>query len=214
MRPARPKAPPPADPATAARILAAARAQLFAYGYVALTMDGLARGLGLSKKTLYVHFRSKDEIVAAIVADFAAGVRRMADELFADSRLGFTVKLHRFADEMTRRFSRVGPHVFRELQLYAPAIHRQVDELRHRNIPHIFGRILEQGQAAGMVRPDLDPGFAVEFWRPAIQGLMQPDTLERLGLRPDQAFPRAIDLFFGGLLTPAGRKEYEKLHPR
>ena len=38
------------------RILEAARAHLFAYGYSALTMDALAHDLGMSKKTLYVYF--------------------------------------------------------------------------------------------------------------------------------------------------------------
>ena len=64
-----------------------------------------------------------------------------------------------------------------------------------------------------MVRADLDPDFAVEFWRPAIQALMHPDTLERLQLSPDEIFRRAINLFFGGILTPAGRKDYEKHLP-
>jgi hypothetical protein len=42
---------------------------------------------------------------------------------------------------------------------------------------------------------------------------MHPDTLERLKLQPDQMFAQAINLFFGGLLTPAGRKDYEKNLP-
>ncbi len=74
--------------------------------------------------------------------------------------------------------------------------------------------MLRQGQASGRVRSDLDPVFAIEFWRPAIQGLMHPATLERLKVRPDEAFTQAMNLFFGGLLTPAGHKEYEKLLPR
>jgi hypothetical protein len=39
---------------------------------------------------------------------------------------------------------------------------------------------------------------------------MHPDTIERLHATPDQVFARAVDLFFGGLLTTAGRKDYEK----
>jgi hypothetical protein len=39
---------------------------------------------------------------------------------------------------------------------------------------------------------------------------MHPDTLERLKLAPNQVMFQAINLFFGGLLTPAGRKDYEK----
>ncbi len=205
-----PAAAPAAPPAPADRIVAAARTQLFAFGYSALTMDDLAAELGMSKKTLYVHFPSKDALVEALLNQFVAGVRASADTIFGDKTLSFTAKLHRFSETMVQRFTRLGPHVFRDFQRSAPHIYRKIEELRHHNIPHIFGQMIRQGQAAGMVRADLDPAFAIEFWRPAIQGLMHPDTLERLKLSPDQMFARAIDLFFGGLLTPAGRKDYEK----
>ncbi|HNC23776.1 MAG TPA: TetR/AcrR family transcriptional regulator [Opitutaceae bacterium] len=195
------------------RILQAARAQLFAYGYTALTMDELAAELGMSKKTLYVHFPSKDDLVGEILRGFVAEIRASAEALFGDPSLSFTVKLHRFSEAMTKRL-RINPHIFRDLQRSAPHMYRQIEELRHRNIPLIFGRLIRQGQAAKMVRDDIDPDFAIEFWRPAIQALMHPDTLERLQLTPDEMFARAINLFFGGLLTPAGRKDHEKhLHP-
>lgn len=200
----------PATPSTPrARILQAARAHLFTYGYTALVMDDLAAELGLSKKTLYVHFPGKDALVAEILRGFVADVRASADALFADTSLSFTVKLHRFNETMVKRL-RMNPHIFRDLQRSAPHLFRLVEELRHKNIPHIFGQLLREGQAAGMVRAGVDPAFAIEFWRPAIQSLMHPDTLERLQLTPDQMFSRAINLFFGGLLTPAGRKDYEK----
>ena len=200
--------------APAQRIIAAARAHLFTYGYSALTMDELAAELGMSKKTLYVHFPSKDALVEAILLQFVGEVRTSADALFSDQSLSFTAKLHRFSEAMVQRFSRIGPHLLRDLQRSAPKIYRKIEEFRHHNIPHIFGQILRQGQAAGMVRADLDPKLAIEFWRPAIQNLMHPDTLVRLQLRPDQVFTQAITLFFGGLLTPAGRKEHEKLFAR
>lgn len=193
-----------------ARIIAAARSQFFEFGYSALTMDVLAGELGMSKKTLYQHFPSKDALVEQILEVFGSEVRAMADSVFSDASLSFTAKLHRFTGLMVRRFAAMKPHVMRDLERFAPQIWRKVEELRYRNIPRVFGQIFTQGQAAGMVRSDLDAAFAVEFWRSAMNGLMHPASLERLGLTPDQVFERAIDLFFAGFLTPAGRKDYEK----
>lgn len=208
--PAKPRSIPLPESEVHGRILAAARTHFFSYGYSALTMDELAAELGMSKKTLYVHFPSKDALVGAILEGFVAEVRGSAETLFNDPGLSFPMKLHRFSEAMVQRFSRMQPHVFRDLQRAAPHIYRHIEELRHNNIPHVFGQMVRQGQMAGMVRTDIDPGFAVEFWRPAIQSLMHPDTLERLQLTPAQMFTNAINLFFGGLLTPAGRKDYEK----
>ncbi|MFI5356729.1 MAG: TetR/AcrR family transcriptional regulator [Opitutales bacterium] len=204
---------PSARPPARARILDLARDHLFDFGYTAFTMDGLAAALGMSKKTLYVHFRSKDAIIEAVLARFVADVRASADEVFNDPALSFPLKLHRFSEFMVRRFAQMQPHVFRDLQRSAPHIYRHIEELRHQNIPRVFGQIVRQGQAAGMVRADLDPAFAIEFLRPAMQSLMHPDTLERLKLPPDRIFAKAMTLFFNGLLTPAGRKDYEKHQP-
>ncbi len=198
-------------PAARDRILQAAREHLFAHGYSAFTMDDLARELGMSKKTLYRHFPGKDAIVERIIDGFATDVRAMADAVFTDRQQPFTAKLHRFTAEMVRRFARLRPHVLRDLERSAPHIYRHIEEVRYRNIPLVFGRLLRQGQAAGMVRADVDPAFAIEFWRPAMQSLMHPATLDRLQLSPEQVFTQAIELFFGGLLTSAGHKEYEKL---
>ena len=86
--------------------------------------------------------------------------------------------------------------------------------MRGVTLPYVFGRFVEEGQFGGLVRTSLPPGFAIEFFLHAMQGLMNPTTLERMRLAPRDVIPMAIDLFFGGLLTNAGRKQYEKLFPR
>jgi hypothetical protein len=86
--------------------------------------------------------------------------------------------------------------------------------MRRKNIPYIFGRLIEEGQAEGFVRPELSPAFAIEFFLHAMQGMLQPNTLDRLHEAPRDVLPHAIDLFFGGLLTAAGRKQHEKLFSR
>ncbi len=203
---------PPEESATA-RILATAGRHLFTYGYNALTMDDLAHELGMSKKTLYLHFPGKDAIIGTIIDGIGRTIRAEMEAVLNDPGLSFVQKLRAVIDVVAPRLAQTSPAMLRELQRYAPRIHRKIDELRQKNIPYVFGRLLRQGQAARMVRADLDPDFAVEFWRPAIQALMHPDTLERLQLSPDEIFRRAINLFFGGILTPAGRKDYEKHLP-
>ena len=65
--PSRPAPIDESDDSPPARILRAAREQLFTAGYNALTMDALAHELGMSKKTLYAHFAGKDAMIAVII---------------------------------------------------------------------------------------------------------------------------------------------------
>ena len=214
---ARPRStPPPAAPANpvAPRILRQARAHFFAHGYCQCTMDELAAELGMSKKTLYVHFAGKEALMRAVIEDLGREVRESADALFADRQLNFAAKLRGFAEGMMQRLGQLNPRTMRDLQRFAPELHDLLTEVREKNIPYVFGRFIAEGQRAGMVRTDLDTAFAVQFFLQAMHGLIQPATMERLQLTPRDILPRAIELLFGGLLTPAGRKEHEKLFPR
>lgn len=202
-----------ADPAVA-RILRLAREHFFAHGYCACTMDDLAAELGMSKKTLYVHFSGKEEIMRAVLVQLGAEVRADAEALLANRQLGYSEKLRGFAAGMVQRLALLNPRTLRDLQRFAPGLYALTVELRQKNIPYIFGRFIEEGKLAGKVRDDVDTAFAVEFFLQSMQGLIQPATLDRLGLAPRDLLPRAIDLFFGGLLTSAGRKEHEKLFAR
>ncbi|MFI5337395.1 MAG: TetR/AcrR family transcriptional regulator, partial [Opitutales bacterium] len=116
-------------PSVRDRILQTARSRLFTDGYTALTMDALAAELGMSKKTLYVHFPSKDALVEEILLCFCGEIRSSADAIFNDRSLGFTVRLHRFSESMIKRLQ-LNPHIFRDLQRSAPHIFRQIEELR------------------------------------------------------------------------------------
>ena len=205
---------PPAESAARARILHRARTDFFARGYSAVTMDDLATELGMSKKTLYLHFTGKDALLREIILALGEEIRTDADALIRNRNLNFAEKLRGFAEGMAQRLQSLTPHTLRDLQRYAPALHALASEMRQQNIPYVFGRFVEEGQLAGMVRTDLNAAFAVEFYLHALQGLLQPATLDRLQLAPREVCARAIELFFGGLLTPAGRQEHEKLFPR
>ncbi|CCD91273.1 putative transcriptional regulator, TetR family [Bradyrhizobium sp. ORS 375] len=55
------------DP-TRTRILTAASRLFYAEGIRAVSVDAVAENAGITKKTLYYHFRSKDDLVAAYLA--------------------------------------------------------------------------------------------------------------------------------------------------
>jgi AcrR family transcriptional regulator len=192
------------------RILEAARAHLFAYGYSALTMDALAHDLGMSKKTLYVYFPSKDAIITAIIDGIGKSIRERMDAVLSNPRLNFSQKLCGVSDVVGSNLAKASPGLLHDLQRFAPQLYQKIDDLRQRNVPYVFGRLIRAGLAEGKVRHEVDPDFAVEFWLQAIRGLVHPDVLDRTQLTPRQTLEKAIHLFFGGLLSTAGRKDYEK----
>ena len=204
-----------ARPATVReRIVRAARERLFTHGYGRLTMDELAAELGVSKKTLYRHFSSKEDLARQVITDLGKEVRSHADGILDNTGLSFAQKLQDFITGMVQRLMQISPRLLQDLQRFAPDLHELILSMRRRNIPAIFGRLLAEGQRRGMVRRDLDPGFAAEFLLHAMHGLMQPVALDHLRLGPREVFEKAMNIFFGGLLTSAGRKDYESFLSR
>jgi AcrR family transcriptional regulator len=192
------------DDGVAGRILAAAREILLQERYSGLTMDGLAFALGMSKKTLYVHFASKDAMVAAIIAATGTTIRRQVGAVLAGPG-GFPEKLEGVLGIVASHFGAMHPDFLQDLQRFAPHLYREIDALKEHNIPLLFSRVLALGAEQGMVRPDIDVTFLIEYWLQVIKGVHDPAVLARTGLAPRAAFEKALDLFFCGVLTPAGR---------
>lgn len=61
--------------ATRARIREAANHLFFEQGYALVTMEHIAQAADIRRSTLYLHFREKDEILAAIAEDYTAKLR-------------------------------------------------------------------------------------------------------------------------------------------
>jgi AcrR family transcriptional regulator len=73
---------------TRQRILAAAYALFYRHGFVRVGLDAIAKKAGVTKRTLYYHFRSKDDLLAAAMevhSELAlARIRKWGDKLPAD----------------------------------------------------------------------------------------------------------------------------------
>ncbi len=65
----------PRRAATRVRICNAANAVFFERGFAAVTMEEVAQAVGIRRSTLYLHFRDKEEILAAIAQDYIAKLR-------------------------------------------------------------------------------------------------------------------------------------------
>jgi AcrR family transcriptional regulator len=195
------------------RIVERAGVRFLRHGYSAFAMSALAADLGVSKKTLYVHFASKDVIIRTVIDKFATSIRAEAESILAQAGPTFVEKLRSFAEHMITRLGRFPPAVLSDLQRMAPQLYRHLQRVRRGNIAHIFSRFIEAGHRAGVVRTGISSEFAGEFFVYAMQGMLGGETLQRMNLTTAGAFEGAIRIFFGGLLTPAGQKEYEKSFP-
>ncbi len=140
------------------RILEAARKRFRYYGVRKTTMQEVARDAGVAVGTLYLYFKDKDDLLAAVTEEYVTRHRRQAEAILA-SDAPAADKLRRYVLDRFRasRATRAGGHrpageLLREVLRLRPD--RQLEE--GRMMAGYFARILRQGVETGELHTD-DP---------------------------------------------------------
>jgi AcrR family transcriptional regulator len=145
-----------------AQILNAAADRFQARGYRATTLDEIARGVGMSKATLYRYFRSKEALLAAIfhrtMALFERELARVrACHLPADEELRRVIRHHVRTVVAERSFLTV----FFEEEAHLPRHLGRAITRRKAGYDRILLDIVEGAMARGERRIDLPPRLLV-----------------------------------------------------
>ncbi len=187
------------------RIVAAARSHFFAYGFRAVTMDDLARELGMSKKTLYAHFPSKAALVEAVLLDKIRSVEADLKRITFGPSSDFLTTLHQLLAHMQRHLEEIQPPFLRDLRREAPEMFTVVETRRRDMIHQYFGKVVGDGKAAEIIREDVPTELIVEILLGATQAIMNPEKLTELGLTPREGFSAITTVIFRGVVTEIGR---------
>ena len=178
-------------------ILAAARIHFFKHGFRRVTMDDLAAGLGVSKKTLYLHFPSKDALLEAVLRDKYEHIRATLSQIARGRADRFPEALHALLRGVQSELDELQPPFLRDMRK-APEVFKRLEQRRARLIRDHFGRLFRQGQRDGHVRTDLPAKLMIETLLASIQAIMNPTKLAELGLAPRSAFTGLIGLLLHG----------------
>jgi AcrR family transcriptional regulator len=188
-----------------ARIVGTAERIFFAGGFSRVLMDDLARELGMSKKTLYSHFASKEELLRAVLVRRTREVEQGL-EAIVSARESFPLKLGHLARFLQGKLAAVSPLFLEDIRRYAPECFQVVEEFRARAIPRYFGRLFEEGIRSGHVRRQVNRELLVRVLVLSVQGIIRPEMVEELHLRPREALEHILAIIFDGILTPRGRR--------
>jgi len=193
------------------RILKAAEDQFLANGFSSVTMEDMAGGLGMSKKTMYRYFRSKEQLVKIMLLNRLNRIHRHLEAIHSDPTLDVVTRMKQILEFLTLRLGEVKQPFFRDLQRHAPEIYKLVDNYRMRAIPAIFGKVFEEGLRMGLMRADLPKELVIELLRVYLQNIVNPEVLTRLDLPLRKAFEMVLDMFFNGIMTTEGKIAYDKI---
>ncbi len=190
------------------RVIEEADSMFFSTGFSSVTMDDLANRLGMSKKTLYRLFQSKQDLLRAVMQRIVSEVEAATDAIFEDQTLSFLEKLNRVFSLIGCYVMRLRQPVLDDIRRNAMDVWEEFDAWRQKRVMGKFGGLIRQGIAEGFIRKDLDPQLLTIIHATVVRRVMNPETLAQLPLSASQTFATLLTVFFEGILTPEARTRY------
>jgi AcrR family transcriptional regulator len=191
------------------REICAAALDVFAEkGFAAAKLDEIARRAGVSKGTLYLYFKDKEDLFRAVIRDTVApnvaAIRETVEA--ADMPFAQVVRalLPRFAEITTRvPVGAVAKMVIGESRNFPELAKVYYDLVVSQAIALLSG-LIEKAQAKGEVRAGDPRLHALSMMGPMLMGLLWRETLQPVGAAPIDVSALAkqhAETILAGLLT-------------
>ena len=200
------------DPQKREQIMAGAREVFGALGFDTASMSDVTRAAGVSKSTLYVYFRSKEELFTALIADERERYFERIGKLFSDP-LHPAETLRAYGILVATKLT--STQVVRACRTVI-AVAERMPEVGHdfyqegpeRGVRLLAGYLSAADAAGTLVIPDAHRA-AVQFIELSMAGLYRPRLFNHVATEPDAAeieaaVDSAVALFMAGYGAPRG----------
>ena len=133
------------------------------YGFKTFTMDDLAHNLGISKKTLYEQFASKQILVDACL-DYALEMSCKRTELFFAGEGSVIENIFMRQKEIKNFFNMKSWRPLWELKRYFPKTYERMDVAFAKSDALFIDQLIEKGLKEGFFRENINIKFYKEFY--------------------------------------------------
>ena len=179
-------------------------------GVKSVSMDDLARELGISKKTIYKHFSDKRELIASVMKAEIANDVKSCNECYS-SHENAVQKMINISRNVSRQHKDINPTVIYDLQKYYPAEWGLLDKHRTEFVQELIASNVQEGQTEGFYRDDLSPLTVSSMYATLIQGMMHQLASKDNTFKFKTLHLEMVSYHLNGICTDAGR-EYLQQH--
>lgn len=178
-----------------------------AYGVRSVTMDDISKRLSISKKTIYQHFRDKDEIVCLVTERVMEREGAQINQIKQEAK-DVIHELMLISKYIREHGQSVNPSVLFDLQRY----HRNAWDiyLRFKENVFLFSLMdtLTRGKSDGFIREDIDVEVLSLLRLEEIQMAYDADLFPRDKFNFKSVQNQLVSHFIHGVLTKKGLDTY------
>lgn len=158
------------------RIIENAAALYNKVGIKSISMDDVARELGISKKTLYQHISDKKDLVRKVCNYELKKKREAFMQISQNSRNAVEeiIEVNKLVLHLIKDYS---PTKFFDLKKYYPDIYKQIRQEQRENMFRSMVANLRKGKEEGLFREDLDEVVIAKLYISRVEYPLESDLL-------------------------------------
>ncbi len=124
-------------------------------GIKSITMDDIARHLGISKKTIYQHFTDKNELVVALVKNkLKQDIEQMQEIVDSSANvIEQLISMNKCSEDV---LVNINASIFYDMQKYHPEAWKHFQAFKQGTMVQILEDLLNKGIKQGLIRADIN----------------------------------------------------------
>ena len=196
---------------TKEKILTRAEALFLRYGIRSITMDDIARELGISKKTLYQFVDNKADLIQQVLLQFIREEQRTIRQITRKSgnAIEEMLSIGRYITQVLRRLT---PTTLFDLQKYYPESWKMVEKLNQDYIFSVIKANLERGISQELYRSNLNIDIIARLYVGKTHFLIDEDVFPLRDYDRGELYREFIFYHMHGILSDKGREWIRENH--
>jgi len=191
------------------KILKGAEELFLRYGMRSVSMDDIARHLGISKKTIYMAFADKDEIVFEVTRGHLE--RQEAEyKAITDGSKDSIDELVQFSICLKKNFTNMNPSLMFDLHKYHREAWDEWISYKQKSIRKSIADMIRRGITEGYMRAEIDPEIIAIFRIEQVEMVFDEQVFPHDKYNFTEVQMQLFDHFVHGLLTDKGKKHLQK----
>ncbi|CCO07286.1 TetR/AcrR family transcriptional regulator [Desulforamulus hydrothermalis] len=167
-------------------------------GFYGATVDELAARNNMSKRTIYRYFKSKEEIIEAVLQMTMLEIERGVLEILGSSENPIE-KITGFVKFLSEKLRSFNPRIMGDLQRHYPEMWERVEKFRGEKIKYL-AQIMVEGSKEGYFK-EMNPTIVTASLLAAVRAVVNPTFILENNLTPEEAFKTIMHTFLYGIVA-------------
>ena len=169
------------------------------------TVESLASHLGMSKKTIYKFFPTKEILIEKIVGFFTGMVKRKFKSV-VESDENPVVKFNQVMDFIMKKISHISMDKAMEVKTRYPQVWHHIEQFRL-DLRQYIAAIFKEAQEKGLAKSDIDMNVVATIYMNIVNYTFQPEFFLQNNLAPVDTIRIFVRMVTEGIFTEEGVKE-------